>query len=214
MTSPSQTPANSFSNCSTWAARFSGLALPSSFLTFFHVSLARRKTRRMLLRPATPAEGLADPLLELLHRPVVAGQAVLGGVGRLDDLDDLLGLLPGQKGGAAAGAAVGQGVGAVLVVAVDPAEDGLVLPADVGGAGGGVEPPGGDQVQRLEALAGARGGAAAARPDASLPASAPTWPSPRGPWHRSVPLLAGDHTLPILPTWRGTETPGLNLIAV
>src|SRR4051812_37731272 len=36
---------------------------------------------------------------------------------------------------------------------MDPAEDGLVLPADVGGARRGVEPSGGDQVQRLEALA-------------------------------------------------------------
>jgi len=53
MTSPSQTPANSFSSSSTWAARFSGLALPSSFLTFFHVSLARREMRRMLPRPAS-----------------------------------------------------------------------------------------------------------------------------------------------------------------
>src|SRR5262245_21400139 len=36
-----------------------------------------------------------------------------------------------------------------------PAEDGLVLPTDGGGAGGGVEEPGGDQVQRLGALAAA-----------------------------------------------------------
>ncbi len=41
----------------------------------------------------------------------------------------------------------------MLIVAVDPAEDGLVLPADVGGAGAGVELPGGDQIQRLEAFA-------------------------------------------------------------
>ena len=33
-----------------WAARFSGLALPNSFLTFFHVRPASRKTRRSPLR--------------------------------------------------------------------------------------------------------------------------------------------------------------------
>ena len=36
-----------------WAARFCGLALPSSFLTFFHVNFACRKMRRMLFREAT-----------------------------------------------------------------------------------------------------------------------------------------------------------------
>src|SRR3954454_9758605 len=48
MTSPAHTAANNFCSCSTWAALFSGLARPSSFLTFFHVSCARCKTRRML----------------------------------------------------------------------------------------------------------------------------------------------------------------------
>src|SRR5262249_44096374 len=50
---------------------------------------------------------------------------------------------------------VGQGVGAVGVVAVDPAQDGLVAAADVFGAGGGVELSGGDEVEGLEAFAGA-----------------------------------------------------------
>ena len=36
-----------------WAARFSGLALPSSFFTFFHVSFACRKARRMVFREAS-----------------------------------------------------------------------------------------------------------------------------------------------------------------
>src|SRR5262249_23009102 len=64
-------------------------------------------------------------------------------------------LVAGQKGGAAAAAPVGQGGGPVGIVAVDPAQHGLVVPPDVQGAGGGVELPGGDQVQGLEALAGA-----------------------------------------------------------
>src|SRR5262249_1589050 len=42
------------------------------------------------------------------------------------------------------------------VVQVDPAQDRLVLPADVSGAGGGVELAGGDQVQGLETLPAAR----------------------------------------------------------
>ena len=181
MTSPSHTPANSFSNSSTWAARFSGLALPSSFFTFFHVSFARRKTRRMLLRPASRPKVWNTHCLSFFSvqpwpgRPCSAGRLVSTTSAICWDCR------AGQKGGAAAGAAVGQGVGAVLVVAMDPAEDGLVLPADVGGAGGGVEPPGGDQVQRLEALAAPpvrrvhRGEAQVFR------GSGPTWPSRRGP---------------------------------
>jgi hypothetical protein len=35
------------------------------------------------------AEGLEYPLLELPQRPAVAGQAVLGGTARLDDISDL-----------------------------------------------------------------------------------------------------------------------------
>ena len=196
MTSPSHTPANSFSNCSTWAARFSGLALPSSFLTFFHVSFARRKTRRMLLRPASRPKVWNTHCLSFFSvqpwpgRPCSAGRLVL------DDIDDLLRPAAGQKGGAAAGAAVGQGVGAVLVVAVDPAEDGLVLAADVGGAGGGVELPGGDQVQGLEALAAAPVRRLHARRGASLRGSGPTWPSRRGPSHCStVVAWPGDPSL-------------------
>ena len=38
---------------------------------------------------------------------------------------------------------------------MDPAEDGLVAAADVLGAGGGVELSGGDEVEGLEAFAGA-----------------------------------------------------------
>src|SRR3954453_11781815 len=53
------------------------------------------------------------------------------------------------------GAAVAQGVRAVLVVAMHPGEDGFVLPADVGAAGGGVVGPRGDEIQGLEAFAGA-----------------------------------------------------------
>jgi hypothetical protein len=53
------------------------------------------------------------------------------------------------------GAAVAQGVRAVFVVAVHPGEDAFVMPADVRGAGGGVVGPGGDEVQRVEAFAGA-----------------------------------------------------------
>jgi len=41
---------------------------------------------------------------------------------------------------------------------VDPAEYGLVVPPDVNGAGSGVKLPGGDEVQGLETLAGARVG--------------------------------------------------------
>jgi hypothetical protein len=47
---------------------------------------------------------------------------------------------------------IDQGVGAGFIVAMDPAQDRLVLPADVSGAGGGIELAGGDQVQRLEPL--------------------------------------------------------------
>ena len=47
---------------------------------------------------------------------------------------------------------IDQGIEAGFIVAVDPTQDRLVLPADVSGAGGGIEPPGGDQIQRLEPL--------------------------------------------------------------
>src|SRR5262249_55085743 len=43
-------------------------------------------------------ERLEDPLLELLHRPAVAGQAVLCRVGGFNGGDNLLGLLWGKRG--------------------------------------------------------------------------------------------------------------------
>lgn len=51
--------------------------------------------------------------------------------------------------------AVAQGGGAAAVVEVYPGQDGLVLAADVCGAGGGVELAGGDEVKGVETLAGA-----------------------------------------------------------
>src|SRR5262245_33971082 len=109
------------------------------------------------------AERPEDPLLELLDRPVVSRQAQSGRGGVLYGSNDRFYLLLCRGGGwlpvalgAPAGAAVGQGVGAVSVLQVAPAQDRLVLPADVSGAGGGVELAGGDQVQGLETLPAAR----------------------------------------------------------
>src|SRR6516164_2361310 len=48
--------------------------------------------------PGDPAERLEDPLPELLQRPAVAGQAVLGGGAVLDDLGDLPGPGPINRG--------------------------------------------------------------------------------------------------------------------
>src|SRR5262245_36275228 len=44
------------------------------------------------------AERLEDPVLELLHRPAVARQAVLRGVGGFHGMDDLLDLPLGKRG--------------------------------------------------------------------------------------------------------------------
>src|SRR4051794_40568819 len=112
------------------------------------------------------------------------------------------------------GAAVAQGVRAMLVVAMHPVEDGLVVPADVGGAGGGGGGPRGDEVQRLEAFAGAGVGGVRRGPTQVFQRLLPL--AQLYTHHGTAPfsLLAGDHTLPILPKRRGTETPDLNLIAV
>jgi hypothetical protein len=48
--------------------------------------------------PDETPEELVDPLPELLHRPVVTGQAVVRRVGRFDGRNDLLDLLLGKRG--------------------------------------------------------------------------------------------------------------------
>src|SRR5262249_50987188 len=48
--------------------------------------------------PGDAAEGLQDPLLELLQRPVMAGQAVVGRLGVLDGRNDLFCLLLVKRG--------------------------------------------------------------------------------------------------------------------
>jgi hypothetical protein len=114
----------------------------------------------------------------------------------------------------AAGAAVAQGVRSVLVVAMHPVEDGLVVAAEVSGAGGGVVGARGDEVERLEAFAGAGVGGVQRGPPEVFQGLLPL--ADLDTHHGTAPfsLLAGNSTLPNLPKWWGTETPGLNLILV
>jgi len=88
------------------------------------------------------------------------------------------------------------------------------MPADVGGAGGGVVSPRGDEVQRLEALAGAGVGGVQRGPSQVFRRLLPLAHLHTHHGTTPFPLLAEDHILSILPTWRETETPGLNLNAV
>src|SRR5262249_45902529 len=213
MTSPSHTAANSFSNSSTWAARFSGFALLSRFFTFFHVSFARRRTRRMLLRPACRPNVWNTHCLSFFS--VQPGPGRPCSEGELVSTTSAICCASGSsKRGRGRGAAVGQGVRAVRGVAMHPAADGLVLPTDVGGAGGGVEEPGGDRVQRLEALTAApvrrrhRGAAQvfeALAPFGQIDAD-----------HRTTPGQppVGTFAPRSDPNTPETKTPGLNLIAV
>src|SRR5262245_17096841 len=91
-----------------------------------------------------------------------------------------------------------------------PPKHGLVLAADVGSAGGGVEAAGGDQVQRLETLAAA-GVGGLQRGQTQVLKGLP----PLGQLHvdhRTAPrlLLVGSFTPPTLSAGPGTKTPGLN----
>src|SRR6185369_2874134 len=77
-------------------------------------------------------------------------------------------------------------VGSVRIVAVQPAQDRFVVAAQVQGTGGGVELPGGDQVQGLEAFPRAR----VARLQGSATQVVQALP-PLGPFHanHSIPRV-------------------------
>src|SRR5438552_39576 len=102
MTSPSQTRANSFSSSGTWAARFYGallrLGLAQQFLDLLPRQVGLPQDAAEGVAAGEQAERLEDPLLELLHGPVVARQALRGGARVLHRLNDLFYLLLSTRG--------------------------------------------------------------------------------------------------------------------
>ena len=137
------------------SARFGALALPRSFLTLFQLSPAASRARRIELRPAVRPKVLSAHCRSFFSVQPWPGKPVADRLGGGDGLDELPGSIRAQKGGRPTGAAVGQGVGPVGVVVVDPLEHGAVLAAEPGGPGGGIVGAIDDQGEGQEAFAGA-----------------------------------------------------------